>query len=91
MSLYLPTSKYCLLWHTAYVSRGWTFQELLLSKRVLFVSQQQIVFHCTISRRSESLPEERPHHNQYGFGEIDLFPKAISGPTTFVTYSHTTR
>ena len=78
MSLYLPTSKYRLLNRTAYASRGWTFQELLLSKRVLFVSQQQIVFHCTRSRRSESLPEESPHHTQYRHGEIDLFPKAIS-------------
>jgi hypothetical protein len=83
MSLYLPASKYGLLNRTAYASRGWTLQELLLSKRVLFVSQQQIVFHCTSSRRSESLPGERPHHTQYGFGEIDLFPKAISGPNDF--------
>ncbi|KAF2429642.1 HET-domain-containing protein, partial [Tothia fuscella] len=42
----LPDSKYKLLDGTKYSKRGWTFQELLLSRRVLFVTEHQATFHC---------------------------------------------
>ncbi|KAH7091629.1 heterokaryon incompatibility protein-domain-containing protein [Paraphoma chrysanthemicola] len=76
LTLYLPTSKYGALNCTTYDSRGWTFQEVLLSKRILLVSPQQLVFYCSRSRRSESIPMERPYSNDFGWGEINLFPKS---------------
>jgi hypothetical protein len=43
-----------------YESRGWTFQERVFSKRILFVSEQQMYFQCQNSIRSESHPHEQP-------------------------------
>jgi hypothetical protein len=68
-ALALPDDKSGLLDSTAYVTRGWTFQEMLLSKKLLFVTAHQVVFHCETSCRSESLPNEKPHasgHSENG-------------------------
>lgn len=85
LTLKLPLSKYTLLFGTTYNSRGWTFQELLVSKRVLFVTEHQVVFHCGTSRCSESLPEEEPHHNgELGFGPIELRSKDSLARSSYV-------
>ncbi|KAH7081178.1 heterokaryon incompatibility protein-domain-containing protein [Paraphoma chrysanthemicola] len=83
LTLYLPTSKLGLLDGTTYASRAWTFQELLFAKRILFVSSQQIVFHCSHSRRSESIPMERSHNTQFGSGRIKLYPELNSTMSNF--------
>ena len=76
LTLELPSTKPDLLNGTTYSTRGWTFQELLLSKRVLFVTEHQVVFHCDTSWCSESLPKEEYYHSgEFGFGTIDLRPK----------------
>jgi heterokaryon incompatibility protein (HET) len=75
LTLDIPIHKYDLLRDTVYSSRGWTFQELVLSKRFLFVTDQQLVFHCGRSYRSESHPTERPLtvlSNSFGRGVIDF-------------------
>lgn len=41
--LHLPTSQHNILFGTAYTDRGWTFQELLVSKQLLFVTEYQLV------------------------------------------------
>jgi hypothetical protein len=42
-----------------YETRGWTFQERVFSRRILFVSEQQMYFQCQKSIRSESHPQEK--------------------------------
>jgi hypothetical protein len=74
--LELPSDKNDLFFGTTYDSRAWTFQELLLSKRILIVTENQVSLHCNSAHRSESRPEEQPHdHGQFSFGKIDLRPK----------------
>jgi hypothetical protein len=76
VTLELSFDKYDLLQGTAYCTRGWTFQELVLLKRTLFVMEHQLVFHCGTSRCSESLPREDYHHSgDFEAGTIDLRPK----------------
>jgi hypothetical protein len=71
--LRLSTRKQDLLEGTTYYSRAWTFQELVLSKRTLFITEQQAVFQCGASKCSESLPHEQAYELQeYGYGPIDL-------------------
>lgn len=71
--LSLPVSKFEVLHRTAYKSRGWTFQELLLSKRLLFLTEYQALFHCDLSLRSEAVPKEDfKNTGQYGHGNITL-------------------
>ena len=55
--LEFPSLLSDLLYGTTYNTRGWTFQELILSKRLLFVTEQQLVYHCATSRHSESIPD----------------------------------
>ncbi|KAF2013547.1 HET-domain-containing protein [Aaosphaeria arxii CBS 175.79] len=76
MSLKLPVTKDDILFGTVYDSRGWAFQELIVSKRTLFVTEHQLVFHCGVSRRSESHPKETIHdHREFSWGLIDLRPQ----------------
>jgi hypothetical protein len=42
-----------------YETRGWTFQERVFSRRILFISDQQLYFQCQKSIRSESHPHEK--------------------------------
>jgi hypothetical protein len=78
VALHLPVEEYDVLQGTTYDTRAWTFQEVLLSKRVLFVTEHQVVFNCGTSRCSESLPEEQPFNGQeFGWGEIDLRSKSL--------------
>lgn len=90
--LHLPTSQHNVLFGTAYIDRGWTFQELLVSKRLLFVTEHQMVFHCGTSIRSESLPEERRHHgSNFASGIIDLRLKnSLSRSNYEILHSYTT-
>lgn len=76
IKLALPTSKFDLLGGTIYSSRGWTFQELALSKRVAFITEREVVFHCDTSRCSESTPREATFTNDHwGYGPIDFRTK----------------
>jgi hypothetical protein len=71
--LHLPTSQHNILFGTTYADRGWTFQEILVSKRLLFVTEHQLAFYCGTAVRSEPLPEERRHHgSNFASGIIDL-------------------
>jgi hypothetical protein len=73
VTLHMQYGKYELLRGTIYGSRGWTFQEQILSRRILFITERQAVFHCGVSQYSESLPKEKPYiDSQFGFGDIDL-------------------
>ncbi|KAF2121020.1 heterokaryon incompatibility protein-domain-containing protein [Lophiotrema nucula] len=74
LSLELPWEKTSITWGTTYASRGWTFQELLLSKRVLYVNEHQVNFQCNASVCSESFSNEKRHQNMiFGFGSVDLW------------------
>jgi hypothetical protein len=53
-----PASLDRILDASIYERRGWTFQERMLSRRVLYVSNQQVYFQCNVSIRSESHPRE---------------------------------
>jgi hypothetical protein len=77
IALALPIHKYSLLYGATYTRRGWTFQELLLSKRLLFVTEYQLVLHCTTSWCSESLPKGEHHKGtMFSEGIVDLQPRA---------------
>jgi hypothetical protein len=85
VTLRLPDDKYELLRGTTYNSRGWTFQELFFSERILFVTEQEVVFHCDTSRRSESLPNPTFHRNgEFGSGDIHLRAEDIHSRFTSV-------
>lgn len=70
-TLHLPTNKLELLKGSRYNSRGWTFQELLHSKRLLFFTEQQASFHCDTSLRSEAI-------NRENFNDSGLFMRSIT-------------
>jgi hypothetical protein len=53
-----PASLDRILDASIYERRGWTFQERMLSRRVLYISNQQVYFQCNVSIRSESHPRE---------------------------------
>jgi hypothetical protein len=53
-----PASLDRVLDASIYERRGWTFQERMLSRRVLYISHQQVYFQCNVSIRSESHPGE---------------------------------
>jgi hypothetical protein len=53
-----PASLDRILEASIYERRGWTFQERMLSRRVLYISNQQVYFQCNVSIRSESHPRE---------------------------------
>ncbi|KAF2670837.1 HET-domain-containing protein [Microthyrium microscopicum] len=75
----MPVDKPSIFDQTTYSTRGWTFQELTLSKRVLLVTNNQLVFHCDTTRCSESQSGEESHRNgEVGAGIIDLRNKKSS-------------
>ncbi len=43
-------------------SRGWVFQECLLAPRVLYFTENQILWECFEENRSEGFPEGIPYH-----------------------------
>ncbi|GKZ32402.1 hypothetical protein AbraIFM66950_001768 [Aspergillus brasiliensis] len=47
-----------------HTTRGWTFQEVLLSRRRLFLSDQQVYFHCT---KHTIYSEDTPHTSSLSF------------------------
>lgn len=53
-----PPSLHSALSKSVYEGRGWTLQERALSRRLIYVSDQQIYFACNVSTRSESHPHE---------------------------------
>ena len=73
IKLSLPANKPALTRHTVYQSRGWTFQELLLSKRLLFLTEHQASFLCDASIRSEAVSKEAfKDTGIFGSGRITL-------------------
>ena len=54
-----PPSLHSVLQDSVYESRGWTLQERALSRRVLYISDQQVYFQCNVSIRSESHTKEK--------------------------------
>jgi hypothetical protein len=66
-----PASLDRILDASIYERRGWTFQERMLSRRVLYISNQQVYFQCNVSIRSESHPMEfkrEGFHEKYSWG-----------------------
>ena len=51
-----PTS---LIAHSAWMSRAWTFQEALFSRRRLIFTEQQVYYECKATNRSETVDLER--------------------------------
>ena len=45
----------CALKNTAWITRGWTYQEAILSKRCLFFTEQQVYFVCRCMSRCEAV------------------------------------
>ncbi|KAK6951992.1 hypothetical protein Daesc_006518 [Daldinia eschscholtzii] len=55
--------------------RGWTFQERLLSRRCLFITEHQVMFRCSQAEASEELtwsPQGRAKHNWSATPDTDL-------------------
>ncbi|KAM0420898.1 hypothetical protein ACHAPT_011287 [Fusarium lateritium] len=50
------------VWNT----RGWTFQERLLSRRRLYITEHQVLFECCLGCASEELAHYPPHQRAYG-------------------------
>ncbi|KAH8724354.1 heterokaryon incompatibility protein-domain-containing protein [Phaeosphaeriaceae sp. PMI808] len=73
LELHFPSDRNSILQGTRYEARAWIYQELLMSKRLLFVMENQAIFHCDRSQWSESRPQETPHEpSRIGFGHNNL-------------------
>jgi hypothetical protein len=69
--LYQIMESEALPWH----NRGWTYQEALLSKRVLIFTAQQTYYHCNMASCSEDLHfVPGPKEPQQGVAEIQNHP-----------------
>ena len=76
-----------------WASRGWTFQEALLSTRHIVFTEHEVFFQCSGMRCSESLqiPLDLLHHHEIhesdGFNlSVAVTPRIGSNPSTFHTY-----
>lgn len=73
--LRLTNEKSYIVKDRLYVGRGWTFQELHLSRRLLLVQENQVTFFCDTCWRSESEAQEhilREQDRHYSEGKIAL-------------------
>jgi len=76
-----------------WASRGWTFQEALLSTRHIIFTEHEVFFQCAGMRCSESLqiPLDLLHHHKIIESDrsslsVAVTPRIGSNPSTFHTY-----
>ncbi|MCJ1399147.1 hypothetical protein MMC11_002349 [Xylographa trunciseda] len=62
-----------------YASRAWTYQEELLSRRLLYFSEHQVYFCCLRSNYSEDTYEDDPDHWYCRSGQLltDFYPYTL--------------
>ncbi|KAL6704783.1 hypothetical protein ACN47E_007587 [Coniothyrium glycines] len=57
---------------SAWCTRGWTFQELVLSRRVLVFTPTEIFFYCSRGFHAESMHEKHESNQEFQFGATVL-------------------
>lgn len=53
-------------------SRGWVFQELILSSRILHFARSQVFWECRSCKRSERLPSNEPPNSRGGLSSLNF-------------------
>ena len=51
-------------------TRGWVYQERILSRRILYFNKGEIAWECQEHRATETFPEGEFHHNRYAWKVI---------------------
>ncbi|KAK1689915.1 heterokaryon incompatibility protein-domain-containing protein, partial [Colletotrichum godetiae] len=55
-------------------TRAWVLQELLLSRRILFIGERQVLWHCRSTREAEVWPPNTPIDDVTELGRIEDLP-----------------
>jgi hypothetical protein len=74
----MPRDAFQALLDSPWYSRGWTFQELLLSKRLLAFTEEQMLFLCVKSSFREDLVLEARNGSIFGQSLMPSLPPHIS-------------
>lgn len=84
MSLYVFGQKLFLRqWEKPLSTRGWVFQERILSPRIVHFTEDQVFWECWSLKASEVLPEGVPGEKETDWMYGDLFNESIGmDPTT---------